>query len=107
MQSSNDKPRYKMTVKQSERNGGKVFLLFWNDLFGRNSWGIKKVTTSEEDLKAVNCSYTNCIFTAKKNLLPKVHDFDAIFFDFWWRKEVLEMPKTRSPRQLYIIATNE
>jgi hypothetical protein len=100
-------PRYIMISDDTERNDSNVYLLFWSAMFHYGSWGMNPPTSSESDLKGVNCSFTNCIFTSNRTLLSHVHNFDAIFTHVWREYVKMNLPKTRSPHQFYIHGSNE
>jgi hypothetical protein len=91
----------------AKRNDSFIYLLFFNKFqIYDDSWGLGKETSSPEDLAKVNCPHTNCIFTSKKDLLPNVHDFDVVFLTVWWQ-QVMDVPKTRHPKQFYVLGINE
>jgi Fucosyltransferase, N-terminal len=82
-------------------------VLFWTRYFEAEFWGMPAETLHQDYLEAISCPVTNCIFTTYKNLLARPHDFDAIVFHGAeeWRRE--DLPSTRRPHQLYIMATKE
>lgn len=102
-------PRYVMVDddKLAPKNKSLIYSLFFNKFHGASTtWGLAKNVTSPEDLQKVNCSHTNCIFTYEKNLLPNIHDFDVVFINSWWEKD-LPLPATRHPKQIYVFSNNE
>jgi alpha-1,3-fucosyltransferase len=99
-------PKISIVLNETQRNDGKVYILFWNKYRGNSSWWMPKEISTEEDLKSVNCPFTNCIFTGKRNVLPNVHDFDAVIINLH-SYAIEELPPTRTPRQLYIVGSSE
>jgi hypothetical protein len=93
--------------KLAKRNDSFIYMLFFNKFqIYDDSWGLGKETSSPEDLAKVKCPYINCIFTRNKTLLPNVHDFDVVFLTVWWQ-QVMDVPKTRHPKQFYVLSINE
>lgn len=91
-------------IEEKRSENGTKYVLFENGYF-HQYWGYDKETTTEDDLKSVNCPYTYCVMTFKKNLLPHHHDYDAILFHAW--DENITLPTSRSPHQLYIMVSKE
>jgi O-methyltransferase involved in polyketide biosynthesis len=98
-------PRYKMVYEETQKNDTKIYLLFWSSFFGAAKWFHDNETMSEDFFKKLGCSHTNCVMTHKIDLLPRVSDFDAVMLHFWINENSL--PPVRSPRQLYIMVSNE
>lgn len=103
--------RYKL-IKENSVTDGKIskdvkFFLFWTNFFDVQYWGMTKETYFESDLKSIGCLKTNCIFTHNKKHLKNVHDYDSIIFhgaEVWI---FLDLPETRNPQQLYVMASME
>lgn len=93
-------------ANESAERSSKV-VLFWTKYFDIKFWGMNAETYHEEFLLSINCPKTNCIFTHNKNFMNHPEKYDAIVFhgaEKWFK---VDLPKTRSPNQLYIIATKE
>lgn len=82
-------------------------ILFWTKFFDVHLWGMTKETYLEDFLQSIKCPKTNCIFTHNKNLLQHTHEYDAIIFHTAETWILMDLPETRSPRQVYIMATKE
>lgn len=89
---------------EKKSKNGTIYVLFSNELFEKY-WGLSKETISKEDLSAIGCPQTNCVMTFKNDTLPHLHDYEAILFHIW--DTDVTFPKTRSPRQLYIMVSKE
>lgn len=90
----------------TNKNSSKIYVLFWNKIFGDETWYMESVTSDEDYLKSINCPVTNCILTHDKKLLDAPHLYDALIFhsaEPWLRP----LPETRSPHQYYIMTTLE
>lgn len=102
--------RYKMLSEYLEPEGkldDKKNILFWTKVFNDPNWSMKTDTYYEDYLEAAKCPKTNCVFTSNKKHLEQPHDYDAIVFhaaETWFN---LELPKTRRPNQVYIMASME
>lgn len=102
--------RYKMLdeyLETDKKVEDKKTVLFWTKFFNDPRWGMKAETYTEDYLKAVKCPKTNCVFTTNKRLLESPLDYDAIVFhaaESWFH---MELPETRSPSQVYIMASME
>lgn len=83
------------------------YILFWTKYFVEENWGMKTETYQEDFLKSINCPVTNCVFTNNKNLLSHAHEYDALVFHGAEPWVGLDLPHTRSPHQVYIMATKE
>lgn len=94
-------------VAESEKayNSSKV-VLFWTKYFDIEFWGMNSETYHEEFLLSIDCPRTNCIFTHNKNFVKYPEQFDAIVFHGAEKWLMVDLP-TRSPHQLYIVATKE
>lgn len=83
------------------------YILFWTKYFLEKNWGMKTETYYEDYLKSIKCPVTNCVFTNNKNLLSHVHEYDALVFHGAESRMLVELPRTRSPHQIYIMGTKE
>lgn len=105
--------RYKILNEHSVRSdkeakASKVkHILFWTNFFDVRFWGMKTETYLESDLKSIGCPETNCIFTHDKTHLEHPHDYDAIVFHGAEMWNFLDLPQTRQPKQLYVMASLE
>lgn len=100
--------RYKMLSEYLETNDvhSTKYIAFWTKYFdGR--WGMHSETFNEEFLESISCPSTNCVFTHNKNLLERPHEYHAIIFHGAEPWINVDLPKTRLPNQLYIMATQE
>lgn len=95
-----------LTVNDEKDSGTKV-VVFWTKFFDVPFWGMKKETYREEDLQEINCPTTNCLFTHKKEHLQNSHEYDAIIFHGAETWNFLDLPKTRSPYQSYVMMSKE
>lgn len=95
----------KVSIK-TRSNDSKMYVLFANDFFGLKAWGMTNSTSTKQDLESVNCPYTNCMFTSQEDLLPHVHNFNAVLFNVFHQK-LLKLPLTRLHHQLYIFGSRE
>lgn len=87
-------------------NGTKL-ILFWTDLWHYPDWHFPLEIF---DIPNPYCKDKNCIFTRNRNYSEGVHEYDAIIFHSIQPIKVdepLELPKTRKPQQLYIMARHE
>lgn len=100
-------PRYTVVsdYECTPRKDNTIYLLFWHRFFETSPWKFPHHST-QEWLKSVNCSNSNCVFTTASDYLPKIHDFDAIFLSEWYKREMV-LPKTRSLHQYYVLVSNE
>lgn len=103
--------RYRMVnefleTKNIQANNKTV--LFWTKFFEDPYWDMKEEAFQGGYLESVGCPVTNCEFTTDRNFLNRVEEYDAIVFHapepLW---DPLDLPKTRSPHQVYIMATKE
>jgi alpha-1,3-fucosyltransferase len=100
--------RYKLVeLAPHKQNAEKKHILFWTKFFEIPRWGLDSVTLNEEFFKSMQCSVTNCILTHDKQLLSAPHLYDAIIFHTAETWMMLDLPKTRSPHQHYVMATLE
>lgn len=101
--------RYKLLSDYSVTSdrGDKKYVLFWTTFFDVPFWGMTKETYNENDLKEINCPQSNCVFTHRKNLLPNSHDYDAIVFHGAETWNFVDLPATRSERQVFVMASME
>lgn len=81
--------------------------VFWTKFFDVPNWGMYKATYTEDDLKAIGCSTTNCVFTHNKEHLTSPHEYDAIFFHGAEMWTFVDLPATRSPHQVYVMMSKE
>jgi hypothetical protein len=92
---------YKIVNDETAHDRTNKYILFWGSFWGQNNWAIGGETTQAG----------NCIFTHNKKLLNNTHEYDALIFHVaeQWEKNGVpwDMPKTRSPHQLYIMYTHE
>ena len=96
--------RYKMLnsfVRKSGKSDQKI-ILFWTRFFGQE-FGDE---TNINYLESINCPETNCIFTENKKMLMH-HEFDAIVFHGAESWKLMNLPNTRSPHQIYVMASQE
>lgn len=94
-------------VSKSIESDRPKHVLFWTSFFDITHWSMTKETYREEDLKALKCPQTNCVLTHQKDLLQHPHDYDALVFHGAEAWVLMNLPKTRSPLQNYIMATME
>jgi alpha-1,3-fucosyltransferase len=80
-------------------------ILFWNNFFDFEYWGMPRETNSKAFLDSINCPVTNCILTHDKNYLSAPELYDALVFHGW--DFAFDIPEKRSPHQLYVLATLE
>jgi hypothetical protein len=82
---------------KKEKDLDKKFILFWTDFCAGKWWG----------LDGENITVANCIFTHKKDYFEHSHQYDAIILHgaAWWKPT--DVPKTRSPHQLYFMHASE
>lgn len=101
--------RYKMNFDDVKKPGDKKFIVFWTRFFNMPTWGINQETYGEDYLKSINCSFTQCVFTHKKDYFNKTTDYDAVIFHGWeyFPGQLIDVPSIRSPNQLYIMANHE
>jgi hypothetical protein len=95
--------RYSMLndfVRESDEIDRK-YVLFWMKFFDDDF-----VKQNEGTWKLGDCPVKNCVFTNNKNLL-KHHEFDAIVFHGPENWKLMDLPSTRSPHQVYVIALKE
>lgn len=103
--------RYKMVrefLKSEDKPVNNKVILFWTKFFEDPYWDMKAEAFRGDYLESVECPVTNCIFTTDRNFLNHEHEYDAIVFHapepLWDPKD---LPKTRSPNQVYIMGTKE
>lgn len=101
--------RYKMAFDDVKQPGDKKFIVFWTRFFNMPTWGVNQETYGEDYLKSINCSFTQCVFTHKKDYFNKTTDYDAVIFHGWEYSpgQLIDVPSIRSPNQLYIMANHE
>lgn len=90
---------------KSERHSETKHIVFWTKFFGKN-W-LKSETYDQKYLESLDCPNTNCIFTHNKSYLKHAHEYDAIIFHGVEKWKDIELPRTRLPSQVYIMATLE
>ena len=107
-------PRMKLlnyTIINYENVGDTKHILFFTQFWYHHNWGLSNETVTKDSPELKDCPYKNCIFTNKRNYLKETHEYDAIIFhqtiSSWYNKSLMVPIKTRSPHQLYIIATQE
>jgi len=93
---------YDYDNQKSSDNHTKI-ILFWENSF----WFLGNEKAREKYLKGVKCPNINCILTNSKKFLQNSHDYDAIVFCGHDSKLTSILPKTRSPRQFYVMASME
>lgn len=103
--------RYKI-VDNFQKSEGKPseskIVLFWTKFFGDPYWDMPAEAFRSDFLESVECPVTNCIFTANRNFLNHEHEYDAIVFHAAeWHFQHSDLPKTRSPHQVYIMGSKE
>ena len=98
--------RYKLVKLKNNKNDTKI-IVFWTNFFGIPYWGMPAETNREDYLILNNCPVTNCILTHNKNYLESPHLYDAVVFHGAQNWLMLDLPKIRSPHQLYILSTLE
>lgn len=103
--------RYRMVdeflVDEREPSDTKT-ILFWTKFFEDPYWDMKAEAFRKGFLESVECPVTNCVFTSERNLLAHEYEYDAIVFhapEPLWDPE--DLPKARSPHQVYIMASKE
>ena len=86
-------------------------ILFFTQFWYHRNWGLSNETVTKDSPELKDCAYKNCIFTNKRKYLEETHEYDAIIFhqtmSSWYNKSLMVPIKTRSPHQLYIVATQE
>jgi hypothetical protein len=82
---------------KKEKNLTTKYILFWTDFCGFQWWG----------LGGENITSENCIFTHKKDYFEHPHQYDAVIFHGAAVWKPTDVPKTRSPHQLYFMYTHE
>lgn len=99
--------RYKLVKPAKHQLDNKKVILFWTKFFEYDYYGMPNETNGEEFLTSLNCPVTNCILTHNKKYLSSPHEYDALVFHgaSTWVK--IDLPQTRSPHQLYVLATLE
>jgi hypothetical protein len=85
----------------------KQIILFWTGFFDIPYWSMPNETNDENYLKSLNCLFTNCVLTHDKNYLDETQMYDALVFHGAENWLMLDLPKVRSPKQLYIAAMLE
>lgn len=94
-----------------ENAGETKHVLFFTQFWYHKNWGLSNETITKDSPELFDCPYTNCIFTSKRKYLKQTHEYDALIFHqnlgSWYNKTLMEPIKTRSPYQLYIVATQE
>lgn len=100
--------RYKLLNDFSETSRPTTkSVLFWTQFFTFPYWGMHKATYDEVDLKAMGCSKTNCVFTHNKKHLSRPHEYDALIFHGAEMWNLVDLPATRSPHQVYVMMSKE
>lgn len=101
--------RYKLvdlTEDSEEVVHGKKHVLFYTKFFKNENWGMNM--DEEGNFEAPEgCPRTNCVFTTNKNLLKHPHEYEAIIFHSGHYENRWSVPKSRSPHQIYVMATLE
>jgi Fucosyltransferase, N-terminal len=94
-----------------ESNSDTKHILFFTKFWYHLNWGLSSETITKDSPELKGCRFQNCIFTNKRNFLNQTHEYDALIFHqsigSWYNKSTIEPIKTRSPHQLYILATQE
>lgn len=90
-----------------EVNSDIKHVLFWTSHFGNQNWGLSEDDLGLEYLKNCDCPKKNCVFTSNKNLLKSSDQYDAILFNGAEQWNLMELPKTRSPHQFYVVNLSE
>jgi hypothetical protein len=99
--------RYTMIYDEKRRNHNQFYIYFATNTTRTPLWELKKDFINNDDLKSVDCPYTNCEASVMSwsNKDFSVLDFDAIVFNPYY--EDINLPKIRTPRQQYIMCSNE
>lgn len=94
-------------VKSEKAGSDKKHVLFWTTYFEEKFWGMLNETYGKDFLNSINCPKTNCIFTHNKKYLKHHHEYDAIVFHSAENWAHMNLPATRSPHQVYVMASKE
>lgn len=99
--------RYKLVQPAKHKFSDTKIILFWTNFFEFSNWGMPNATNYEDYLKSINCPVTNCILTHDKKYLNSPHLYDALVFHGAESWKMVNLPETRSPHQLYVLALLE
>lgn len=103
------RPRHQQTTQtvNSHPKDTKV-IVFWTKFFDMHFWLMEKETYTPEDLKRHGCPITNCILTHNRRYLGSDDSYDGIIFHAAENTyNSMDMPKTRSSHQVYVMASKE
>lgn len=96
--------RYKLVKSKDHQLNDTKVILFWNNFFSFNFWGMPNETNSEVFLESIKCPETNCILTHDKNFLSEPQLYDALVYHIWESWNEIKIPVKRSANQYYILA---
>jgi len=95
--------------KSEHLNSSIKYILFWTPFWHFYYWNMGAEILEEKYLKSIDCPVTNCIFSHKRDFLPKTTDYDAVIFHMglYNHTDIDDMPEARRDDQLYIVANEE
>lgn len=100
--------KFKKALKTETKAFDQKTVLFWNEFFTYKFWLLPEEAFKEGFLAKTGCPFTNCMFTLDRSFLHRVHDYDAILFHTAQPTPGFrDIPKTRTPNQVYIMASKE
>lgn len=79
-------------------------ILIWTENSENDKWGLFGRTINSNFFN--ECPFKNCIITENRTYMEH-YKFDAVFFDAVEFHERMQLPKTRSPHQVYLFGITE